>query len=66
MTKRFEYTDVDSKLKEAEAYITSDFVTTATPNRPAITLPSGQFDSSLIPGATTAAARSDYSSCRDF
>lgn len=56
MTKKFEYTDNDGIKKEAETYTVSDFVTTSTPNSPAITLPSGKFDSSLIPAQAQAKA----------
>lgn len=49
MTKRFEYTDIDGKLKEAEAFITSEYTTTPAPNAPIKTLPSGLLHPSLIP-----------------
>lgn len=56
MTKRFEYTDIDGVLKEAEAYIASEFVTTTSPNSPIKTLPSGLIDPSLLPPVSMAKA----------
>jgi len=56
MTKRFEYTDIDGIIKEAEAFIASEFVTTSAPNSPVKTLPSGYLDSSLIPPVAQAEA----------
>lgn len=49
MTKKFEYTDVDGKIKEAETYIASEFVSVATPNSPVKTLGTGKIDNSFIP-----------------
>jgi hypothetical protein len=56
--RKFEYTDIDGIKKEAEAYSVDSFVTTSTPNAPAITSPSGQFDPSLIPAQVSAKASS--------
>lgn len=56
MTKRFEYTDIDGIIKEAEAFIASEFVTTATPNSPVMTGPSGVIDASLLPAVAQAKA----------
>ena len=58
MTKRFEYTDVDGILKEAEAFIASEFVTTSAPNSPVMTGPGGQIHPSLLPSVLQAKASS--------
>lgn len=49
MTKKFQFTDIDGRLKEAVAYAAEDFVSVAAPNAPVVTGPSGQLDPSLIP-----------------
>lgn len=56
MTKRFEYTDIDGILKEAETYIVSDYITTSFPSSPIKTLPTGKIDASLLPETTMAKA----------
>ena len=58
MTKRFEYTDVDGILKEAEAFIASEFVTTSAPNSPVLTGPTGTIHPSLLPAIAQAKAAS--------
>ncbi len=56
MTKRFEYTDIDGILKEAETFIASEFITVSAPNAPVKTLATGKLDSSLLPETTMAKA----------
>jgi hypothetical protein len=56
--RNFEYTDVDGIKKEASAYTTGSFVTTSTPDSPAITGSNGKFDASLIPSQVAAKAAS--------
>jgi len=56
VTKRFEYTDTDGRLKEAEAFIASEFVTTSAPNSPVMTTASGTIHPSLIPPVSQAKA----------
>jgi len=58
VTKRFEYTDVDGILKEAEAFIASEFVTTSAPNSPVLTGPTGTIHPSLLPAVAQAKAAS--------
>lgn len=54
MTKRFEYTDIDGILKEAEAYIVSDFTSTFAVNSPVKTNADGVIDPSLLPPSISA------------
>jgi hypothetical protein len=49
MTKKFEYTDIDGIKKEAETFISSEFVTTSAPNSPVMTKANGLLDPSIIP-----------------
>jgi hypothetical protein len=50
VTKRFEYTDIDGIIKEAEAYIASEYIsTTPTINSPVLTDGTGKINSALLP-----------------
>lgn len=56
MTKKFEYTDIDGVKKEAEAFISSEFVTIAAPNSPVMTTSSGTIHPSLLPAVAVGKA----------
>lgn len=62
MTKRFQYTDIDGILKEAEAYISGDFISIGSgavdAAKPVITNASGVIDTSLLPASLNAKAAS--------
>ena len=49
MTKKFEYTDIDGRKKEAEAFIASEYITISAPNSPVMTKANGLLDPSIIP-----------------
>lgn len=49
MTQKFEYTDTDGIKKEAEAYVTTDFVFLSAPNSPVVTGPDGRLSPTVLP-----------------
>lgn len=60
MTKKFQYTDIDGILKEAEAFIASEFISTSSgvvdAGKPVITNASGVIDPSLVSSTAQKAA----------
>jgi len=49
MTAKFEYTDIDGRIKEAEAFILPDYSNPSPIYRPVMTGANGKVDPSIIP-----------------